>query len=147
MQSLRGNQEEERRKRREFGRRLRLARERAGLTQSQLAEQLGVRQPYISQIERGTLNLTMSTIAALAQAVGCTYSILLTPASQETGRNCPAAVIRSGARGAISVARVPEGDVRGAVFGRLFELDEAAAQPALAKFRCRNLEAQIGLAA
>jgi hypothetical protein len=33
------------------------------------------------------------------------------------------------------VARFPEGDVSGAVLGRLFELDEAAANPVRPKFR------------
>jgi transcriptional regulator with XRE-family HTH domain len=37
----------------EFGQRLREARERAGLTQAQVAERLGLRQTHISRVEHG----------------------------------------------------------------------------------------------
>src|ERR1700730_14864020 len=46
-----------------------------------------------------------------------------------------------------SVAGFPEGDVGGAVFGRRFQLDEAAAQPGGAECRSTYLEVHVGLAA
>ena len=46
-----------------------------------------------------------------------------------------------------AVARFPQGNVRGAIFGRLFELDEAASDPVRPEFRGADLEVQVGLAA
>src|SRR5271170_3389230 len=46
-----------------------------------------------------------------------------------------------------AVARLPQHDVGGAVLGRMFELDEAAAQPVRAEFRATDLEIHVGLTA
>ncbi len=47
----------------------------------------------------------------------------------------------------LSVARFPQGDVGGAVFGRVFQLDQPGAQPIRTELRGADLEVQIGLAA
>src|SRR5271165_6623812 len=60
-------------------------------------------------------------------------------------RESPAAI--SGGAGPLAIARFPQGDVGGAVFGRMLELDEAAADPVRPKLRGADLEVQIGLAA
>jgi transcriptional regulator with XRE-family HTH domain len=64
---------------REFGARLRLARDQSGLSQEAVADQLGVTQAHISQIESGQINVSLKTIARLAGAVGCTLSLHLLP--------------------------------------------------------------------
>ena len=56
------------------------------------------------------------------------------PTKGAVARKSPAAGCAAG-RWCSLVARFPEGDVGGAVFGRLFELDEPAADPDWAKFR------------
>ena len=55
---------------RQWGPRLRAAREEAELTQEQLAERSGVGQPVISAIERSVRGGRAVTQAALARALG-----------------------------------------------------------------------------
>ena len=59
---------------REFGRRLRDARKQAGLTQAEVARRVGARQGYVSSVERGAQNITLSYCVRFADAVGCTFS-------------------------------------------------------------------------
>ena len=47
----------------------------------------------------------------------------------------------------LPVARLPQGDVSGAVISRMFELDEPGADPILAELRRSDLEVQVCLAA
>lgn len=56
---------------------LRQAREAAGLTQEQVAEQLGTQKSAISRIENHAENVTLSTLKAYADAVGHTLQIRL----------------------------------------------------------------------
>jgi transcriptional regulator with XRE-family HTH domain len=63
----------------EFGRRLREARKRAGLSQAEVATRLGIGQSYVSRVERGAQNITLSHCVRFAQAVGCTFSTEFTP--------------------------------------------------------------------
>jgi len=56
--------------RRNFGENLRLARVGAGMTQAQLAERTGLTQQYVSLVEIGRQNLTLSTMAVLARIFG-----------------------------------------------------------------------------
>jgi transcriptional regulator with XRE-family HTH domain len=64
----------------EFGRRLREARRRAGLSQAEVAKRLGgIRQSYVSRVELGTENITLSACAKFAQAMGCLFSTEFTP--------------------------------------------------------------------
>jgi transcriptional regulator with XRE-family HTH domain len=58
---------------REFGRRLREARRQAGLTQAEVARRLGIRQSYVSRVERGAQNITLSYCVRFADAVGCEF--------------------------------------------------------------------------
>ena len=60
-----------------FGKNLREARIRAGLTQAQVAERTGLTQQYVSQIEAGRQNLTPATMTALARVTGHDLRVLL----------------------------------------------------------------------
>ncbi len=53
-----------------LGERLRAARLAAGMTQAELAALLGGPASHVSAIERGEQNVTLSTLARLAEAVG-----------------------------------------------------------------------------
>jgi transcriptional regulator with XRE-family HTH domain len=83
VQQPRGDPEEEQRLRIEFGRSLRAARNRAGLTQAEVAARLGVTQVYVSYVERGLRNLTLPAAAALARAVGCIFRPMLQPVRRD----------------------------------------------------------------
>lgn len=52
------------------------AREKAGLTRTQLAEMCGVSLSLISEIEKGTRNATPAMIRKLAEALNCPVVIL-----------------------------------------------------------------------
>jgi DNA-binding XRE family transcriptional regulator len=72
-----------------FGQNFRLARERAGLTQSDIETQTGIKQHYVSQIENGRQNLTLDTMTALALAVGRDVRTLLRPPSERPSSGRP----------------------------------------------------------
>src|ERR1051326_9269035 len=57
--------------------RLRLARERAGLSQGQIAKIMDYHRPTISEIEAGRRKVTSDEISAFAQHYGVTISWLL----------------------------------------------------------------------
>ncbi|MDO4256347.1 MAG: helix-turn-helix transcriptional regulator [Kocuria sp.] len=59
------------------GARLRELRHNRGLTQEQLAEQLGVTPRYLAGIERGERNLSLDTLDALAKGLGVESRSLL----------------------------------------------------------------------
>lgn len=59
-----------------FGRSVRKRREAKALTQEGLAELAGLDRTYISGVERGGRNLSLSSIARLAKALGTTISDL-----------------------------------------------------------------------
>jgi transcriptional regulator with XRE-family HTH domain len=61
------------------GRNVRRLRLQAGLTQEQLSTRSGFGQQYISDLERGLRNPTIVSLYELAQALGSTPVILLTP--------------------------------------------------------------------
>ena len=52
---------------RAVGKRIKIVRQRSGLTQDQLAEQVGLSPKYISGIERGVENPTMDILIRLAK--------------------------------------------------------------------------------
>lgn len=60
-----------------FGENLRTARLIAGLSQAELAARSGLMQQYLSKVETGHKNVTLRTMAALAEAVGRDVSVLL----------------------------------------------------------------------
>ena len=53
------------------------ARKQAGLTQAELASRIGADKGYISRLERGMLNPTVSTLYRIASAMG--YRVELRP--------------------------------------------------------------------
>jgi DNA-binding XRE family transcriptional regulator len=54
-----------------FGNHIRACRERTGLTQDALAQQIGCTQSYISQIEAPDARPTLGTLQKVAEALGC----------------------------------------------------------------------------
>lgn len=50
----------------QFGRNVKAERIRLGYSQESLAEKIGVNREYISRIERGTQNMSLARITALA---------------------------------------------------------------------------------
>jgi transcriptional regulator with XRE-family HTH domain len=62
-----------------FGANLKAARLKMGLTQAQLAEAAGLLQQYISLIESGKQNVTLTTAKALAKVVNRDVRALLAP--------------------------------------------------------------------
>ncbi|MBX3149466.1 response regulator [Candidatus Obscuribacterales bacterium] len=55
-----------------------------GLSQSELSNQAGLHRTYISEVERGTQNLTIETLGKLADALGTSVLLLVEDASQAT---------------------------------------------------------------
>ena len=63
-----------------FRHNLRQRRIELGLTQAELAAKLGVDQAYISDLERGQRNPSLSRLAPLADALDTTPSVLISSA-------------------------------------------------------------------
>lgn len=61
------------------GENVKKARERAGLTQEDLAERSGFSQQYLSGLERGKRNPTIVTLFEVAQALGISHVRLVEP--------------------------------------------------------------------
>lgn len=64
---------------RQFGLRLKELRDAKGMTQEDLAEKAGLFRTYLSRIETGTANPTLTVIHQLASAVSETPASLLRP--------------------------------------------------------------------
>lgn len=64
-----------------LGARVRDLRRSRGLTQENLAEELGVSPRYLAGIERGERNLTLDSVDVLADQLGVLASALLSSAS------------------------------------------------------------------
>jgi ribosome-binding protein aMBF1 (putative translation factor) len=60
-----------------FGTNLKAARERAGLSQQSVADQIATDIGHVSRIESGKVNVTLGTATRLAQAVGADVRDLL----------------------------------------------------------------------
>jgi len=52
-----------------FGKTVREARQKAGLTQAALADLAGLTQQYVARIEAGQINPTLATMAAIARVL------------------------------------------------------------------------------
>ena len=59
-----------------FGFAVKLRREQLGLTQEDLAEKAGIHRTYLSDVERGTRNLSLLNIERLAAAMVVTMAEL-----------------------------------------------------------------------
>ncbi len=66
--------------RRVFGINVRVRRLKAGMSQEALAERLGVDRGYISSMERGNANATLTTVWQVAGALSTTSADLLNEA-------------------------------------------------------------------
>lgn len=60
-----------------FGRKLRELREAKGWSQEEFADQAGLHRTYVSAVERGVRNPTLSVMARLAKALDITLSELV----------------------------------------------------------------------
>lgn len=65
-----------------LGRAVRALRERAGLSQEQLAARCGLHRTYVGGIERGERNVSFSNLLRLASALGVRSSRLLADAEE-----------------------------------------------------------------
>ncbi len=71
--------------RRLVGRNVARLRRACGLTQEQLAERSGFSQQYISDLERGRRNPTIVSLYELAQALGTSHVVLVSPGEDAEG--------------------------------------------------------------
>jgi transcriptional regulator with XRE-family HTH domain len=69
-----------------FGANLKAARLKMGLTQAQLADAAGLLQQYVSLVESGKQNVTLTTAKTLAKVVNRDVRMLLTPPGTRTFR-------------------------------------------------------------
>jgi transcriptional regulator with XRE-family HTH domain len=60
-----------------FGRNVRAARQQAKLKQADVGERIGVGQQRLALIESGKQNVTLRTMASLAEALGCDLPAML----------------------------------------------------------------------
>ena len=60
-----------------IGENTRMYRERAGLTQANLAERVGVGTAFISRVERGQKRMRVETMMAVAEALNVSVDLLL----------------------------------------------------------------------
>lgn len=65
----------------EVGEQVRDAREKAGLTQRELAARMGTSQAAIARLEAGGVGATLTTLQKVATALELEVSVLLRPAS------------------------------------------------------------------
>lgn len=70
-----------------LGQRIREIRTLRGMTQGELAERVGFRASYFSQIENGGKGATLDTLAAVAAALGMTLSELVLGVDQPVPRD------------------------------------------------------------
>jgi transcriptional regulator with XRE-family HTH domain len=69
---------------------IKAARQRAGITQSELADRLGASPGYVGQLETGRTNPTVGQLATVAAALGCRLEIGLVPVEVEHPVEVPA---------------------------------------------------------
>lgn len=60
-----------------IGKNVKLLREAHGFTQGNLAQASGLQRSYIGDVERGSRNLTVSSISQIADALGVHPGVLL----------------------------------------------------------------------
>jgi len=65
-----------------FGRAAKALRKESKQTQQQVAEQMSVPATFVSDIERGVRNISLSTMLSLADALNCSLSVLVSRAER-----------------------------------------------------------------
>ncbi len=65
---------------------MREMREEAGISQSELSRLSGIKQPQLSELERGNTNPNLATIAKVAEALEVPPWIMLRPAKVRTAK-------------------------------------------------------------
>lgn len=60
-----------------IGARIRAIRKQRGMTQEQLAEAAGIGSTHVSHVENGTTKLSVQTLIAIINALGCSADELL----------------------------------------------------------------------
>ncbi len=90
-----------------FGRRVRLLREAAGLTQEQLGKAAGVDFKHVGSIERGEKTASFEAVEKLANALGVSYYELFLPDDLSAGAVDEDRVGGADGTGRVT-ARVPE---------------------------------------
>ncbi|HWA28842.1 MAG TPA: helix-turn-helix transcriptional regulator [Lacunisphaera sp.] len=73
-----------------LGRAIKAERQRLGITQEELAWRADMHRTYIADIERGVRNITLKSIANLAEALEVSVASLLAPAEAGRGHVAPA---------------------------------------------------------
>ncbi len=63
--------------RKKFGKRLRALREERGWSQEEFADRAGLHRTYVSAVERGVRNPTLSVLERLAKALGVSMTELV----------------------------------------------------------------------
>ena len=63
--------------RKKFGKRLRALREERGWSQEEFADRAGLHRTYVSAVERGVRNPTLSVLERLAKALGVSMADLV----------------------------------------------------------------------
>lgn len=71
-----------------FGDELRKAREKAGLTQEQLAFRAGVHRTYISLLERDLKSPTLNMLIRLSKALAVSASMLVARVEKRMNEDC-----------------------------------------------------------
>jgi transcriptional regulator with XRE-family HTH domain len=67
-----------------LGRMVREKRKEQGLSQAELAQRAGLNRPYVSDVERGTRNVSLDSICKLANALGMTLAELFSGWAETT---------------------------------------------------------------
>lgn len=67
-----------------IGSRIKAERNRAGLTQEQMAERLDVTIGYVSQVERGITRISLDLLAKISTILECDISSLITQSAINT---------------------------------------------------------------
>lgn len=98
----------------QLGSRLRLARQKAGLSLRELARQLGVSASFVSQLENGKSQPSVATLYSLAQLLDVSIDELFAPDAAQVALDAAAGAepgaVASRSVGSSTVAATPAGD-------------------------------------
>jgi len=77
-----------------LGNRIKSLREGRGLTQRELAEQAGLSEKYLGEVERGICNVTLEFLSKLAEALSIPMTAILENDHEQNREQLVAAIIR-----------------------------------------------------